>query len=104
MTGVQTCALPISILLIPFVGMPVLAYILYYVLASIGLIGVPVVSLSVMVIPAPIAGFLLGGGISLGIFLIGIMLLSCVVYLPFFKLLDAQALKEEQAMAAQKGE
>ena len=92
------------ILLIPFVGMPVLAYILYYVLASIGLIGVPVVSLSVMVIPAPIAGFLLGGGISLGIFLIGIMLLSCVVYLPFCKQLDAQALKEEQAMAAQKGE
>ena len=90
------------VLLVPFVGLPVVCYILYYVLASIGIIGVPAVNLTVMVLPGPIAGFLLGGGISLGIFMLAILALSVVVYYPFFKVLDNQALKEEQALAAQK--
>lgn len=35
----------------------------YYLLANAGIIGIPCVSLQVMCIPAPIAGFLLGGGV-----------------------------------------
>lgn len=90
------------ILLVPFVGLPLLSYILYYICASIGIIGVPAVNLTVMVLPGPIAGFLLGGGISLGIFVLAILALSVVVYYPFFKVLDNQALKEEREIAAAK--
>lgn len=89
------------ILLIPVCGLPVLCYLAYYLLASAGIIGIPVVRLTIMVLPGPIAGFLLGGGISLGIFTLACLALSCVVYYPFVKILDRQALKEEQALAAQ---
>lgn len=92
------------ILLIPFCVFPVLVYLAYYLLASAGIIGIPCVMLNVMVLPGPIAGFLLGGGISLGIFTLACLVLSCVVYYPFVKILDKQALKEEQALAEQKAE
>ena len=73
----------------------------YYLLANAGIIGIPCVSLQVMCIPAPIAGFLLGGGVRLGLFCLACLAISCVVYYPFVKILDTQALKEEQANAAQ---
>jgi len=84
------------ILLIPYLGLPIIVYLAYYLLASAGIIGIPCVGLSIMVIPGPIAGFLLGGGISLGLFMLAALALSCVVYYPFFKILDAQALKQEK--------
>lgn len=89
------------VLLVPFCGLPVVFYLAYYLLASAGIIGIPCVSLQVMCIPAPIAGFLLGGGVRLGIFCLICLAISCVVYYPFVKILDAQALKEEKATAAQ---
>lgn len=89
------------ILLIPYCGLPVLFYLAYYLLASAGIIGIPCVMLNVMVLPGPIAGFLLGGGLSLGVFTLACLVISCVVYYPFVKILDRQALKEEQALAAQ---
>ena len=90
-----------SVLLVPFCGLPVVLYLAYYLLANAGIIGIPCVSLQVMCIPAPIAGFLLGGGVRLGLFCLACLAISCVVYYPFVKILDAQALKEEQANAAQ---
>ena len=48
------------VLLVPFCGLPVVFYLAYYLLASAGIIGITCVSLGVMCIPAPIAGFLLG--------------------------------------------
>ena len=39
------------------------------------------------------------GGIGLGIFVLVCLAVSCVVYYPFVKILDNQALKEEQARA-----
>jgi PTS system cellobiose-specific IIC component len=84
------------VLLVPFVGLPVVMYLLYYFLASAGIIGIPVLNLQVMVIPGPIAGFLLGGGISLGIFCLLGCVLSAVVYYPFVQILDKQELKAEQ--------
>ena len=89
------------VLLVPFCGLPVVFYLAYYLLASAGIIGIPCVSLGVMCIPAPIAVFLLGGGVRLGIFCLICLAISCVVYYPFVKILDAQALKEEKATAAQ---
>ena len=87
------------VLFAPFVIVPVIVYAAYYALASAGIIGVPVVNLTAMVLPGPIAGFILGGGIGLGIFVLAAMAFSVVAYLPFVKALDRQALKEEQAAA-----
>lgn len=85
------------ILLIPFAGLPLVVYLALYLCLKIGLFTTPVVNLAVMVMPGPIVGFLLGGGIGLGIFCILACVLSAVVYMPFFKVLDRQALKEEKA-------
>ena len=82
-----------SVLLVPFCGLPVVLYLAYYLLANAGIIGIPCVSLQVMCI--------LGGGVRLGLFCLACLAISCVVYYPFVKILDAQALKEEQANAAQ---
>lgn len=87
------------LLFVPFTLTPVLIYVLYYLLASAGIIGIPTVMLSIMVVPGPIAGFLLGGGISLGIFILLALLLTCVIYFPFFRAMDNQALKEEKELA-----
>lgn len=87
------------ILLIPYLGLPVLIYVAYYLLATAGIIGIPSVGLTMMVVPGPIAGFLLGGGVSLGIFTIVALVLTCLVYYPFFKVLDAQALRQEKENA-----
>ncbi len=87
------------ILLVPYVGLPVVIYLAYYLLANTGIIGIPCVGLTMMVIPGPVAGFLLGGGVSLGIFTLAALALSCVVYYPFVKILDAQALKQEEEKA-----
>ena len=49
-----------------------------------------------MVIPGLIGGFLMGGGVSLGIFMIVASIFSCIAYFPFFKILDIQAIKHEK--------
>ncbi|NMC29208.1 MAG: PTS sugar transporter subunit IIC [Pelolinea sp.] len=87
------------VLLIPYLGLPIVIYVAYYLLATAGIIGIPCVGLTMMVVPGPIAGFLLGGGVSLGIFTIAALILTCLVYYPFFKILDAQALKQESGQA-----
>jgi len=84
------------ILLVPFLGVPVVIYLAYYLLASAGIIGIPCVGLTVMVIPGLIGGFLMGGGVSLGIFMIVASIFSCIAYFPFFKILDIQAIKHEK--------
>ena len=89
------------VLLAPFVLVPAIVYTAYYLLASAGIVGVPVVNLTAMVLPGPIAGFILGGGISLGIFVLVAMAFSVIAYFPFVKALDRQALKEEQAAATE---
>lgn len=88
------------VLLFPFVCVPVIVYTAYYLLASAGIIGVPWVNLSAMVLPGPIAGFILGGGLGLGIFVLAAMAFSVVAYYPFVRALDRQALKDEAAAAA----
>ncbi|MDR1643859.1 MAG: PTS transporter subunit EIIC [Clostridiales bacterium] len=86
---------------VPFIATPLIAYTILYILMRIGIVGVPVIMLQVMTIPGPIAGFLLGGGLSLGFFLIIACAISVVIYFPFFKASDAMALKEEREAAAQ---
>lgn len=83
------------ILLIPFLGLPLVVQLLMYLCLQLGLFATPVVNMSVMVMPGPIVGFLLGGGVGLGVFCLLACLLSIIVYYPFVKLLDRQELKEE---------
>ena len=97
--GLPICLNPI--LLIPFVLTPVIVYILMYLCLTIGIFTTPTVNLAVMVMPGPIVGFLLGGGPMLGVFMIAMCALSCVIYYPFFKVLDNQALEQEKQIAAQ---
>jgi len=89
------------IMLVPFLLTPVVFSVVGYYLMLSGLVGIPVVMLSVMTIPGPIVGFLLGGGISLGIMLIVMVVISTLIYFPFFKISDTKAYKEEQEIAAQ---
>lgn len=89
------------VMLIPFILCPVLFATVGYFLMLSGIVGIPVVMLNVMTIPGPIAGFLLGGGVSLGIMMIIMVVLSVVIYFPFFKICDARAYKEEQEIAVQ---
>lgn len=84
------------VMFIPFVFTPVLFMIIGYFLMTSGIVGVPALLLAVMTMPGPIVGFLLGGGISLGIFLLALCLISIVIYYPFFKVCDMQALNEEK--------
>lgn len=88
------------VLLLPFVGLPLVLYTIFYLCLKAGLFTTPVIVLA-SVVPGPVAGFLLGGGIGLGIFCILACVLSTVVYYPFFKVLDNQALKEEAAASVQ---
>lgn len=84
-----------TILFIPFCIGPVIYATLGYFLMTVGIVGYPVVNITVMTMPSPIVGFLLGGGISLGIFVLVGILFSVVMYYPFFKICDSIALKEE---------
>lgn len=96
------------ILFIPFVGLPLLTTVLMYLSLKAGLFTTPVVNMQAPVIPGPIAGFLLGGGLGLGVFIIVIDILSVVVYYPFVKLMDKQELKLEanhkKSSSLEKGE
>lgn len=84
------------IFFIPFLFVPIIIYVLYYICMTVGLCGTPIVLLSAF-IPGFIQGFFMGGGIGLGIFMVFAAFLSCVLYLPFVLIADRQALKEEQA-------
>lgn len=88
------------LLLPPLIAAPVIIYILFYICLKIGFFLTPVVNVGIMVMPAPIIGFLLGGGVGLGIFLIAMIPLSMLIYYPFVKILDNQELKKETAEAA----
>lgn len=90
-------------LLIPFVGLPIIVYTLMYICLKVGLFTTPITMASSF-LPGPVLGFLAGGGLGLGIFIIVMCLLSCVVYYPFVKIMDGQALEEEKALAEAKVE
>lgn len=81
-------------LLLPMLILPVVIQILMYVGIKIGIMGTPI-ALANGFIPGPILGFLAGGGLGFGIFIVLACILSCVVYYPFVKIMDAQQLKIE---------
>lgn len=86
------------VLLIPFILIPQIVYIVMYLLLKAGIIGTPIAMASSF-LPGPILGFLAGGGIGFGIFILAACLFSCVAYYPFVKIIDAQQLKVEAGEA-----
>lgn len=85
-------------LLIPFILVPQIVYIAQYFCLKAGLFTSPIAMASAF-LPAPIDGFLAGGGVGYGIFIIVACLFSCVAYYPFVKIIDAQQLKVEAGEA-----
>jgi PTS system cellobiose-specific IIC component len=87
---------------IPFILTPLVNLALGYMLMASGIIAVPWVALpfSVFTMPVIPGGFLLGGGWTFGVFMIVAYLISVVIYLPFFRVADRQALAEERAVEA----
>lgn len=85
-------------LLIPFIVLPLVVYILLYICLNLGLFTTPILMASSF-LPGPILGFLAGGGFGFGVFIIAMCALSCVVYYPFVKIMDKQALDEEKELA-----
>lgn len=81
-------------LLLPMLVLPVVVQVLMYLGIKAGLMTSPI-AFANSFIPGPISGFLAGGGIGFGIFIVLMCLLSCVVYYPFVKVMDAQQLKVE---------
>ena len=81
-------------LLIPFILLPLVVYILMYLGLKLSLFTSPLTIASYF-LPGPIVGFLASGGVGFGIFVILMCLLSCVIYYPFVKIMDAQELKNE---------
>jgi PTS system cellobiose-specific IIC component len=85
------------IMAIPFILGPAVFMILSYILMLVGFLGTPVIGVSVMTTPFALAGWIVGAGWQWGVMMIIYAFLSCVIYLPFFKICDNQALMEEQA-------
>lgn len=88
---------------IPFILAPLVNLTLGYLLMASGIIAVPWVALpfSVFTMPVIPGGFLLGAGWTFGVFLIAAYAISTLIYFPFFKVADRQALAEERALAAE---
>ena len=75
---------------------PQVVMVLLYLGLKAGLFTTPLMMPSSF-LPGPIQGFLMGGGVGFGIWVIAMCILSCIVYYPFVKIMDNQALKEESA-------
>ncbi len=82
------------LLLVPFICTPLVMYVSMYICMNIGLFTTPVV-FPQSFLPAFINGFLCGGGIGFSIFIIVWCILSTLIYMPFVKVIDNVALKEE---------
>ena len=97
MFGMPTILNPLF--LIPQLLVPQIVLLAEYACLKIGLFTTPIASLSNFM-PGPIIGWLMGGGIGLGVFMVLACIFSVVCYYPFFKIADKQELKREQSVEA----
>ncbi|MGT2800302.1 PTS sugar transporter subunit IIC [Streptococcus marmotae] len=82
------------ILLIPFLIVPIIVSGLGYFLMKIGIVTPPIGILGAGSLP-PLIGGLSQGSLSFGIYQLVAVVISGLIYYPFFKVLDNQALREE---------
>lgn len=84
-----------TIMLIPFILCPIILVVLGYVLIQMGILTAPIGILGLGSMPPFISG-LMQGSISWGIFQLVAVVISVFIYLPFFKIIDKQALEQEK--------
>lgn len=82
--------------LIPFVLCPVVIVTIGYILMQLGIIAPYIGILGVGSLPPLIHG-IVNGSVSAGIYELVAVVISCVIWYPFFKMLDKQACEEEAA-------
>ena len=83
------------LMLIPFLLTPVVVVSIGYALISMGIITPTIGVLGAGSLP-PLVHGIVQGSLSFGIYEVFATLISMLIYFPFFKVLDNQALKEEQ--------
>ncbi|WZU03158.1 PTS transporter subunit EIIC [Erysipelothrix sp. D19-032] len=83
------------IIIIPFLFVPVINSILSTIMMTTGLIPLTTGIALPWTTPFFFSGWLSTGSIFAGIFQIGLVVLDCFLYYPFFKILDKQYLHEE---------
>lgn len=84
--------------LIPFLVMPIISEVLAYAAITLGLMPAPIGIIGVGSMPLFIYGIIQGSW-KIGVYQIVVTLISVVVWYPFFRAIDKQALAEEQAAA-----
>jgi PTS system cellobiose-specific IIC component len=82
------------LMFIPFVITPVIIVSLAYFLIQVGIVAAPIGIVGAGSIPPFIHG-LVNGSWTFAVYELVAVVISVVIYYPFFKVLDAQALKEE---------
>lgn len=85
------------IMWIPFLIMPIVTVLITYLSMQTGLVAKPIGVLPPGTTPPLISGYLMTGSLSGSVLQLVILVLSFVIYFPFFKLADAQKVKEELA-------
>lgn len=88
------------LLLIPFLITPLVVVSIGYLLISLGIITAPIGILGAGSLP-PLMHGIVQGSFSFGVYEIFATILSMLIYFPFFKLLDNQALEEEKEIVAE---
>ena len=83
------------IMLIPFILCPIVLVCLGYVLIQFGIVTAPIGILGLGSMPPLISG-IMQGSLSWGIFQLVAVVISIIIYYPFFKTLDNQALMNEK--------
>ena len=84
------------VLIIPFIGVPLLNLILSTVVTNIGLIPYTTGISLPWTTPILFSGYLSTGSLMAGLWQVVLLLIGCLIYFPFIKILDKQYLKDEE--------
>ena len=84
------------ILIIPFIGVPLLNLVLSTVVTNMGLIPYTTGVSLPWTTPIIFSGYLSTGSIMASVWQVALLLIGCVVYFPFIKILDKQYLRDEE--------
>lgn len=82
------------ILMIPFVVIPMILSIIAWIATRLGLVG-RVITIAPWTLPGPIGAFFATGDIRAAILNVVLIILSVIMYYPFFKMYDNKLYKEE---------
>ncbi|WP_035287689.1 PTS sugar transporter subunit IIC [Clostridium sp. KNHs214] len=84
------------ILIVPFVGVPIINLMLSTFATKAGIIPYTTGVSLPWTTPIGFSGYLSTGSLFAGVWQIGLLVLGCLIYYPFIKMLDKQYLKDEE--------